>query len=433
MTITHLASADFRSALARHLTRTILATATLGVAAGGFACGSSVADGGGASGDGGGAESDQSSGTRGELGGNGGNGGGNAGDTASSAQTGGHDSTGTTAGACVDRESLGNGGNGAGGMGGAGGAGGAHAGACPPLDPSDPDSPIKSSACWAGGPVEGFLRDGQCCYELTENCSAGAGRPFLVGERARTAPAQRRAASAWGSAAASPDVAPLAQETRAALAEAWLRDALLEHASVASFSRFALEVMAVGAPAEMLDAAHEAARDEVRHAKLCFGLASAYAGAALEPAPFAFGGRVEVTSDLAELAARAVREGCIGETLAAVQASEQLEHATDAAVRSVLATIADDEARHAELAWRFVAWALQTGGDAVRRAVSAAFEAGLAAPPPAATAASAPAEALAAHGRPDGAVMADAWRRAIADVITPAMRALLPERAGAPR
>lgn len=78
-------------------------------------------------------------------------------------------------------------------------------------------------------------------------------------------------------------------------------------------------------------------------------------------------------------------------------------------------------------------WALQTGGDAVRRAVSAAFEAGLAAPPPAAAAAFAPAEALAAHGRPAGAVMADAWRRAIADVITPAMRALLPGRAGAPR
>ncbi|WP_437580475.1 ferritin-like domain-containing protein [Sorangium sp. So ce887] len=192
-----------------------------------------------------------------------------------------------------------------------------------------------------------------------------------------------------------------------------------------ALSRFALETMAVGAPAEMLAAAHEAARDEVRHAALCFGLASAYAGAALEPAPFAFGGLVEVTSDLAELAARAVREGCIGETLAAVQASEQLAHATDGAVRSVLATIADDEARHAELAWRFVAWALQTGGDAVRRAVAAAFEAGLDAHPPATTAADAAAGALAAHGRPDGAVLVGSRRRAIVDVVTPAIRALL--------
>ncbi|WP_437491494.1 ferritin-like domain-containing protein [Sorangium sp. So ce1014] len=366
---------------------------------------------------GGGASSDESSGTRGVLGGLGGDGGD---DAASSVEAGGsYDSPDTTR-VCVAWEPQGDGGHG-----GSGGSGGAHGGACPPLDLSDPNIPFEPAGCWPDTLGDGFLLDGQwCCYEFTANCSAGAGRPFLVGERARTARAQRRAEGGWG-AAARPDLAELKQATRAALAEAWLRDALLEHASVASFSRFALEMMAVGAPAEMLAAAHEAARDEVRHAALCFGLASAYAGAALEPAPFAFGGLVEVTSDLAELAARAVREGCIGETLAAVQASEQLAHATDAAVRSVLATIADDEARHAELAWRFVAWALQTGGDAVRRAVAAAFEAGLDAPPLTATAADAAASALAAHGRPDGAVLVGSRRRAIADVVTPAMRALL--------
>ncbi|WP_437730592.1 ferritin-like domain-containing protein [Sorangium sp. So ce1335] len=438
MTIAHHVSAHFRGALARHLTRAILATATLGLAVEGVACGGSVTEGGapgagdGAPSGGGGAAAEQSSGTRGGLGGQGGSGGANPGDAVSSSRAAGGpdpETGGTRMILCVDRAPQGDGGaGGEGGAVGVGGSGGAHAGPCPPLDPSDPNGPVKPDPCAPSDIVDGgFLRDGQCCYEYTANCGAGAGRPFLVGERARTAGAQRREASAWGSAAARPDVAPLGQEARAALAEAWLRDALLEHASVASFSRFALEMMAVGAPAEMLDAAHEAARDEVRHAKLCFGLASAYAGEALEPAPFAFGGAVEVTSDLPELAARAVREGCIGETLAAVQASAQLEHAADAAVRKVLATIADDEARHAELAWRFVAWALQTGGDAVRRAVSAAFEAGLAAPPPAAAAAGdAPAGALAAHGRPDGAVLADAWRRAIAEVVTPAMRALLP-------
>ncbi|WP_438044685.1 hypothetical protein [Sorangium sp. So ce128] len=130
-------------------------------------------------------------------------------------------------------------------------------------------------------------------------------------------------------------------------------------------------------------------------------------------------------SGLPELAARAVREGCVGETLAAVQASEQRSRATDAAVRSALATIAEDEAWHAELAWRFVAWALQTGGEPVRRAVSEAFEAALASPPPAATAPDAEADALAAHGRPDGAALATSHRRAVAEVIAPAMRALL--------
>ncbi len=217
----------------------------------------------------------------------------------------------------------------------------------------------------------------------------------------------------------------MTQATRAALAEAWLRDALLEHASVASFARFSLELMAVGAP-------RTCSRPRTRpRATRCATRRSASAWRARTPARRSrrrrsrFGGRVEVASDLPELAARAVREGCVGETLAALQASEQLSRATDAAVRSALATITEDEARHAELAWRFVAWALQTGGEPVRRAVSEAFEAALASPPPAATAPEAGADALAAHGRPDGAALAASHRRAVAEVIAPAMAALL--------
>ncbi|WP_437331030.1 ferritin-like domain-containing protein [Sorangium sp. So ce381] len=427
--------AQFRIALAHQLTRAILATATLNVAVGGVACGGDVtlerAPGGG----GGPASDDESSGTRGGMGGNGGP----SSDAVTSIQAGGVEWTeeGTV---CVALGPSGQGGQGGvggaageggtageGGIAGQGGIGGSPAGTCPTLDPYSSSAPQPlpgaPAGCWYTTLGEGVLRGGECCYEFTATCG-GSGRPFLVGERARTARAERRAASAWG-AAARPDVAALAQATRAALAEAWLRDALLEHASVASFARFSLELMAVGAPPDMLADAHEAAGDEVRHAALCFGLASAYAGTALAPAPFAFGGRVEVASDLPELAARAVREGCVGETLAALQASEQLSRAADAAVRSALATIAEDEARHAELAWRFVAWALQTGGEPVRRAVSDAFGAALASPPPAATAPDAEADALAAHGRPDGAALAASHRRAVAEVIAPAMAALL--------
>src|SRR6185436_8861484 len=122
-----------------------------------------------------------------------------------------------------------------------------------------------------------------------------------------------------------------------------------------------------------VEEAHRAALDEVVHARLCFSLASAYAGADLGPARFPFGGAAEVRDDLAAIAAAVVREGCIGETLAAAQAGAQLELATDPAVRSVLARIAEDETRHAELAWRVVAWAIREGGDAVREAVREAF------------------------------------------------------------
>ncbi|WP_437544100.1 ferritin-like domain-containing protein [Sorangium sp. So ce367] len=436
MTTTSFSSAQFQIALAQRLTRAILTSATLGMVAGGAACSGDVVrdrtsgeGGGGLTAGGGGrtsgdassgsrGEDDESSGSHGEMAGQGG---GIDGGPVSASSGGVYYDTveGTH---CIPREEV-SGQGGAGGAGGVGGQGGAPASPCPPVNPYDSKHRFPGSGCGVYEIGEGVLRDGQCCYDYTAEC-ASVGRPFVVGERARTARAARREAGAWG-AAARPDVAQLTPADRAALADAWLRDALLEHASVASFSRFALEMMAVGAPAAMLAAAHEAAGDEVRHAALCFGLASAYAGAALEPAPFEFGGLVEVSSDLPEMAARAVREGCVGETLAAVLASEQLAHASDAAVRGVLATIAEDEARHAELAWRFVAWALQAGGDAARRAVAAAFDAALAAPPPAAPAQAAPAGALAAHGRLEGAALASTWRRAIADVITPAMRTLL--------
>ncbi len=54
----------------------------------------------------------------------------------------------------------------------------------------------------------------------------------------------------------------------------------------------------------------------------------------------------------------AIREGCVGETVAALEAAELAEHVADPVLRSALTRIAADEQRHAELAFRFVEWAL---------------------------------------------------------------------------
>jgi hypothetical protein len=208
-----------------------------------------------------------------------------------------------------------------------------------------------------------------CCYEAQEIVYC-LGRPYLVEGQPIVAPAQRGLLGWSDPAPEAPSVDTIDAEARAALAEAWTQDGMLEHASVASFGRFALELLAAGAPADLIEGAHRAALDEVRHARLCLGLASAYAGAPVGPSALPLGGQVEVTSDLASIAVRAAREGCIGETIAAVQAEEQHARATDPAVRAVLAIIAADEARHAELSWRTVAWAVRTGGDRVRVAVA---------------------------------------------------------------
>lgn len=273
--------------------------------------------------------------------------------------------------------------------------------------------------------TEGAFDDGQCCYEVTYEACGAAGRPFLVEGRARVASRARGRSSWMESALPAPDLAGLSPDERALLAAAWTRDGLLEHASIASFGRFALELLAVGAPADLVARAHEAALDEVRHARLAFALASAYAGEPLGPGVFPFaGGNLAVSADLADVAARAVREGCIGETLASLVAAEQAARATDPAVREALAAIAEDEARHAELAWRAVAWALRSGDAAVARAVRAAFVEALAAGASFEVQVGG-AGALEAHGRPETAVLRASMARALDEVVRPAAEALL--------
>jgi hypothetical protein len=215
-----------------------------------------------------------------------------------------------------------------------------------------------------------YEQDGQCCRLLEGFVDCCDGRPFIVGGELRTAPVVRRAD--W-MGDERPVMDGLGAVERAALAAAWQADGLMEHASIASFARFVLHLLALGAPPSLVAAAQQAMADEVEHARSCFALAGAYAGHPVGPGPLAIDGALVGSISLREAAVAAVVEGCIGETLAAHQALAAAGVAKDAVVRRVLAGIAEDEARHAELAWRFVAWALGHGGADVREAVARAF------------------------------------------------------------
>lgn len=204
-----------------------------------------------------------------------------------------------------------------------------------------------------------------CYYAVVTSYSVCEGRPFIVDDVARTAPTCHR--SDWLGArgdgpAVSPHVEGLDADTRRALSEAWTGDALFEHASIASFARFSLELLSLGAPPDLVRASQEALGDEIRHAELCFGLASAYAGEAVGPGPLAVDGTPLARSDRREILLSTLREGCVGETIAALIAAGARDAATDPAVKAALDEIADDESKHAELAWRTLAWALD--GDA---------------------------------------------------------------------
>jgi hypothetical protein len=193
------------------------------------------------------------------------------------------------------------------------------------------------------------------------------GRALRVGGRvvtARLAPAA--AATGWGCSASAPmtvDTSSLSAAARAALADAWTERARSEHASVPAFSRLSLTLMAMGAPAQLVEAAHRAAIEEIGHARLVFGMAEAYLGAPVAPGPLAeLRAAPAVTAlSLAELAAESLIDGCLMEGVAAATAEAESACALDPVLRDALATIAREERSHAELGWAIVSWSCQQG------------------------------------------------------------------------
>jgi hypothetical protein len=261
----------------------------------------------------------------------------------------------------------------------------------------------------------------QCCYMLATQMGTGClGRPLTVAGEVRTAPLGPR--TGWGSPAL--DAPTLDAPTRRAVAEGWAHDARMEHASVAAFAELALELLALGAPAHLVRAAHAARGDEIRHAELSFALAAAHAGVQVGPGPLPIAGALGEVS-LVALARAAAREGCVGETVAALIAAEQRDRAVDPTARAALEEIAADEARHAAFSWQLVAWALREGGAPVRVALDEAFAEALAAEEREASVADlVDAPALHAYGRLTPAEMRAVAARARVEVVEPARRAL---------
>lgn len=191
-------------------------------------------------------------------------------------------------------------------------------------------------------------------YRCVNVPSVACGRPFLVAGTARLAPVTARRDYALP---LTPCLDDLDRSARAQLSEAWLAIGRMEHASIAAFARFSLQLLELGAPHALLVSAQNAMADETEHTRLAFALASHYAGTALGPGSLPMHGALDA-SRLEDVLQLVLHEGCVGETVAALEAAECAAHAEDPVVRDVLERIARDEQAHAELAWRFVAWAL---------------------------------------------------------------------------
>jgi hypothetical protein len=249
------------------------------------------------------------------------------------------------------------------------------------------------------------------------NCAIG--RPMTVDGVARRSTAASRDDWRADLGASVPGLAPA---VRSALAARWTEVAALEHASIGSFARFSLQLLALGAPPVLLAEVQQATLDEIEHAKVGYALASLFSGTALGPGPLA-GAGAAIPTGKADVVRALVMEACVGETLGVADARALAGVITHAPLRAVHARIADDEERHAMLAWRALAW-LVRGDAAMGEVARAAMEEAIA--------------SLCAEGARDGVVApevglasakatAAARRAAAATVVRPCMAALLAE------
>jgi hypothetical protein len=126
----------------------------------------------------------------------------------------------------------------------------------------------------------------------------------------------------------------------------------LEDAAVHAFHLLAVELLAHGAPKDLVRKAVRFAKDETDHARAMARLAVRYGARA----PRATVASSPVRS-LYALAKDNATEGCVRETYGALVAHWQSRAALDENVRSAMRKVAVEETRHAELAWEIAAWA----------------------------------------------------------------------------
>lgn len=211
---------------------------------------------------------------------------------------------------------------------------------------SDADCPA-SEECVFTGSDDGFA----CDSSHPSNC--GDGRPLLIDGKPRVAETISRAD--WSAKLAN--LRPLPPAERRRRAKEWARTAAAEHASIASFARFTLQLLAIGAPADLVAGAQAAALDEVQHTRLAFDLASAYAAFPVGPGLFALTDAMPSLTP-GDILHSLIDEACVTETLGIAKLYEQAESESDPVVAGILRRLARDETRHAALAWRALRWIL---------------------------------------------------------------------------
>ncbi|MGZ3420011.1 MAG: ferritin-like domain-containing protein [Polyangiales bacterium] len=249
-----------------------------------------------------------------------------------------------------------------------------------------------------------------CCYAYRRG-PCGKGRPMShEGAFVLAREVEREGWSGHDSARIAGDVRAIASEAEIASLVAHLRRvAILEHASVAAFARVSLELLALGAPADLVKAAHVAALDEIRHAEQFWSLLEGLEGTARGPSPMPI--PPFSADDRAQILVSTIVDGCVGELASSLVFHEAARVCRVPSLAALYRTVADEEAQHALLAFRIVRFlGAERGEDLVAIALGAVFE----------PESRAPVEALGILGEEAQRTL---HRAALASIVVPALAA----------
>ncbi len=154
----------------------------------------------------------------------------------------------------------------------------------------------------------------------------------------------------------------LGRDVAKIMADRWLADAGLEHASIYAFLALARKLAVLGSPSSLLRNAIAAAAEESRHAADCLEMAARYDGRIQSLPGLPFGPDRFDDEDVRELVRESWVDGCIGEGLAAEMARARATECRPAQGRNLLATIAREERRHAQLGFDVLKFLMSLDG-----------------------------------------------------------------------
>lgn len=159
---------------------------------------------------------------------------------------------------------------------------------------------------------------------------------------------------------------------RARLAETWRRRSAAEYLAVSTFSILAIDLVAAGAPADVLSHCVRAQLDEIRHAELAIRMVEIYGGKRIEPvAGMSRLPDSPETPKLHQAVANTLLVSCVSETYATTVLLATRDQTTDPVAHAVLTSIYSDEVMHARLGWSYLRFGIEKGGQGVIDAAAA--------------------------------------------------------------